>query len=264
MMEHTFHTPDPIEVAVSNATGSVELRCEDVADTTVVVEYKRGSDDDLVARTKVSHEGGRVRVEVPSKRWGSTPRVDVRITAPLGSRLVARIASADVRCSGRLSGLAVTGASGDVWAEQVDGDARLELASGDVRLESVTGAALVRTASGDVQVERAGSGDLQTASGDVLVGSVAGGLEVRTASGDVRIGEAATGAVEVNTASGDIALGVRRGTAVHLDLSSHSGDLRSELTVEDAAPTDGAALELRLHSISGDIQVRRGATAPVA
>src|SRR5439155_22038155 len=100
--------------------------------------------------------------------------------------------------------------------------------------------------------------------GDVIAGSLNGTMQVRTASGNVQLSDAVGGSVEVNTSSGDIVVGVRRGSSVRLDLSSHTGDVRSELTVQDSAPTGGTTLDLRLQSASGDISVRRGPATQVA
>ena len=261
MTRYAFTTPDPVEVVVRNAAGEVELTCEATTNTDVVVEPRRSEDTDLAERTTVVQEGDRLRIEVPEKRWGNSPEVTVRVTVPQGSRLVARTASADVRCAGPLSALTVIAASGDVAAGIVEGDVTVQSASGDVTLGIITGDASVRTASGDVTAAKVGSLEVSTASGDVTVGSVARAMQARTASGDVRLADVAAGSVEVNTASGDIIVGVRRGTAVRLDLSSHSGDLRSELSVEETAPENGTALDLRLYSLSGDIHVRRGAAA---
>jgi DUF4097 and DUF4098 domain-containing protein YvlB len=258
-MQYAFDTPDPIEIMVRNAAGDIDVTCQATATTEVVVEPQRPEDADAADRTAVVQQGRRLRIEVPERRWGSSPRITVRVSAPARSRLAARGASADVRCTGPLSALTVTTASGDVAAELVEGDASVDSASGDVTLAEVTGAARVRTASGDVTAALVPSLEVTTASGDVTAGSVGCSLRARTASGGVQVAEAVAGSIEVNTASGDILVGVRRGTAVRLYLTSNSGNLNSELPVEDVAPEHGTTLELRLQSVSGDIQVRRGA-----
>ncbi len=262
-MKHTFHTPKPLRIAVRNAAGVVALTCLDTPETEVVVEPVGADGTEIAEHTDVALEGNRLRIEVPDdKRWGSSPRVAVRIAAPSGSGLEARTGSADVECSGTLSGLTVNGASGDVLAELVDGDASVKLASGDVRLGTVTGEARVRTASGEATVDQAGTLDAVTANGDLSVGTVGSRLHAKTVSGDVHVADAAAGTVEATTTSGHITVAVRRGTAVHLELFSISGEIRSELPVDDNPPHAGAGLELRLRSISGDVRVRRGTAAP--
>ena len=264
MPQYAFDTPEPIEIAIRNAAGEVDICGEETGLTEVVITPHRPADEDVAANTAVVRDGNRLRIEVPEKRWGSSPRIGVRVTAPAGSRLVARTASADVRCTGTLSALSVNCASGEVTVAVVEGDAAVSSASGDVTLAIVTGCARVRTASGDVTAAQVSELDVTTASGDVTAGSVEGTMQTRTASGDVQLADAVGGAVEVSTTSGDIAVGVRRGTSVRLDLSSQSGDVRSELPVEDTAPPGGTTLVLRLQSVSGDITVRRGPAAKVA
>jgi DUF4097 and DUF4098 domain-containing protein YvlB len=264
-MEYAFETPDPIEIVVRNAAGYIDVNCETAtARTEVVVEPQRPADADAAANTTVVLRGNRLQIEVPEKRWGSSPRITVRVSAPPGSRLVAKTAAADVRCVGTLSALSVTSASGDVAGGRVEGDASVTSASGDITLGEVTGQTRVRTASGDVSAALVASLEVVTASGDVMAGSVCRALLARTASGDVQVPDAVAGTIEVTTASGDILVGVRRGTAVRLDLATNSGDLQSELPVEEVAPERGTTLDLRLHSISGDIQVRRGPASQVA
>jgi DUF4097 and DUF4098 domain-containing protein YvlB len=264
MPQYTFDATDPLEIMIRNAAGEVDVTCADSAGTEVRVTAHRPADREAAEQTIVVLEGRRLRIEVPEKRWGNSPRIGVRVSAPAGSQLSAKIASAGVRCMGTLSALTVAGASGDVAAPVVEGDATVTSASGDVTLAVVTGTAQVRTASGDVTAAQVCALDVATASGDVTVGSLAGTLRVRTASGDVQLSDAGSGTVEVGTTSGDIIVGVRRGAAVRLDLSSQSGEVRSELAVEDAAPRGGTTLSLRLHSVSGDIDVRRGPASQVA
>jgi DUF4097 and DUF4098 domain-containing protein YvlB len=258
MSEYTFATPAPIQVYVENASGDVELHCVETGQTQVVVRPRKERDRDTAERTSVHFDGGELRVEVPNKRFGQSSAVTVLITAPAGSRLEARVAAADVQCAGPMTGLEVKGASSDVVVEHVDGDVSVTLASGDVRAGTVTGLASIRTASGDLRLDDIGGLEATTASGDILIGSLNGRLEASSASGDVRVSDAAGGQFVVTTMSGDISVAVRPGTALRLDLSSRSGDVRSELPVDEVPPETGAALDLRLRSISGDVVVRRG------
>ena len=103
------------------------------------------------------------------------------------------------------------------------------------------GEAIVRTASGDVRVEEA-----------------ADSITVQTASGDVRIGSATAGRVTIQSASGDQQVGIRRGSAVHLDVRTMSGDARSELEVREERPAaDAPLVDLRATTMSGDIRIFR-------
>lgn len=263
MSEYTFDTPRPIEVHVENPVGNVDVRCEETTSTRVHI---RSRNPDLAERITVHLDGDRLRIEAPPKRFGlsfggSAHDVDVTVTAPAGSRPAIKVGSADVRCRGELGGLSVVTASGDVLADQVDGDAVIQTASGDIHIGAVSGFLNARAASGDVTVEHVDRLVAATASGDLTVGTVTGQLVARSASGDVHVADAAGGEVGVTTVSGEIDVAVRPGTALKLELFSRTGSVRSELQVEEVPPETGLALELRLQSTSGDILVRR-ATQP--
>ena len=105
---------------------------------------------------------------------------------------------------------------------------------------------IANTASGDVEIA---VGRLRRASAN-------------TASGDTTIGAVVSGSVVVNAASGDVRIGVRRGSRVHLDCSTVSGDARSELELGTDEPEgDGPFVEVKARTASGDITITR-APAP--
>lgn len=258
MSDYSFDTPGPITVSVESPVGDLTLRCTDTTQTTVEIRPNRERDREAAERTIVGFDGGQLRIEVPTRRFALTGGVvNILVTAPAGSRLEAIVASADVRCGGPMGGLQVRGASGDVTVERVDGDAEVQLASGDLRADMITGTLRVRTASGDLRLKDLGGLEATTASGDMTIGTLGGHAQLHAASGDIWIADATGGGIAATTASGDIQVGVRRGTVVHLDLNSRSGDVRSELPVEDVPPETGATLSLQLRSLSGDILVRR-------
>ena len=62
---------------------------------------------------------------------------------------------------------------------------------------------------------------------------------------------------EINTVSGDISVAVPAGIGVYLDLSTLSGDARSDL--EPAGSDGDAGLSLVCRSVSGDVRVIRAA-----
>jgi DUF4097 and DUF4098 domain-containing protein YvlB len=262
MSEYTFDTPRPLEVHVEVPAGNVDVRCEETTSTQVHVESRH---EELADRTTVRLDGGRLRIEAPTKRFGlsfgSGSGVNISVTVPVGSRLVVKTASADLHCHGELGGLAVVTASGDITADQVDGDATVQTASGDVNIGAVSGQLSVKGSSSDLSVEHVDRLMASTASGDMTVGTLTGQLIARSASGDVRVVDAAGSQVSVTTVSGEIEVAVRPGTALKLELFSRSGSVRSQLQVEELPPEGDLSLDLRLLSTSGDILVRR-ATQP--
>ena len=99
---------------------------------------------------------------------------------------------------------------------------------------------------------------VRTKSADVSARGVLGGLNVQTASGDQRVGSVVAGRVVMQSASGDQTVGVRRGSVVHMDVRTMSGDATSDLEVRDTPLSDDAPMvELRAVSMSGDIHISR-------
>ena len=72
----------------------------------------------------------------------------------------------------------------------------------------------------------------------------------------------------VKTVSGDVRVGVGRGTRVWIDATSVSGDLGSELGLDDREPdTDepdpggGPVVPLHVKTVSGDVSIVRATEA---
>jgi hypothetical protein len=264
--EHTFASPGTApSLDVRNAAGSVAVTAVEGADRVDVrVEALDGAAEELLPEVDVSAspDGGtgplRVRVAVPERRLFRTPRFAVAVTAPARSDLRVAVASAEADLRGPLGRVDVRTASGDAGIERAE---RLEVrsASGDVEVGTVTGRAAVGTASGDVRVDRAEDGlEVRTASGGISAGRVAGDVFLGTASGDVEVAAVERGAVRLKTVSGDAVIGVVPGLRVWLELSSLSGNMRSELTDEPAGGADDtgpATVSISARTVSGDVRI---------
>jgi len=266
-----FPASGPILTIVRIAAGTLRIAAE--PRDTVSVDVQPGSNGEAArqaaAETYVDMSGDQLTVETPQARGFILRRngpVNITIRVPRDSRLMLRSASADITCDGRYGDSDINLASGDLKIEHVAGDLRFGTASGDVKFNRVDGGLTAGTASGDVRGQSVG-GDMsaKTASGDVTVEAVAGSVGVNTASGDVAIGNVAGGSVRMHTASGDVVLGVAEGTPVWLDLNTLSGDTRTDLPVSSETPAGTTAtLNIYIRTVSGDITVRRSATAPAA
>lgn len=202
--------------------------------------------DDLaaeaVAAAEISwHEGAR-RLTLRSP--GSLPLrmvpLAVTVHAPPGSRLAVRTGAGDVTVTGRAGRADVTTGSGDVILEAIEGASRLRTGSGRIELAAATG----RT-------------EIKAGSGDIRVGALDGELQVRAGSGDVAVTDARSGSMELATGSGTLTIGVHPGVAAELDLSSGSGQTRSDLAVEQVAPSTTPTLRVRGRTGSGDVLVTR-------
>lgn len=264
-----FPVTGPVRVTVRTAAGNVRIAAEDR--DTVAVQVEAGGSGEAArtaaASTTVEMNGDELLVETPQARGfiiRRTPPINIWVRVPRGSHLTLRSSSADQYCDGEFASADINTASGDLQIDYVTGDVTRHAASGDMRFRRIDGNLSVDGASGDTRGEVIG-GELsvKTASGDVTVEAIGGSVHVNTASGDIKLGNLATGTTRILAASGDVHLGINEGTALWMDLSSISGDSRSELPVGDAAP-DAAAPQLTLHvrTVSGDIKIHRARSAP--
>jgi DUF4097 and DUF4098 domain-containing protein YvlB len=249
MRTETFATPGDVELNLDIPKGNVEIEAGETRETTVELEA-RGRDADEFERdvrieARPRGNGHEVIVDASSRRGLLGFREGeyrVRIRAPHGSTVRARLASADI--SGR----------GTFGAVEVD------VASGDVAFEDVAAQGRVNTASGDVELRRVGSAKVNSASGDVRIDESVAAVEVNTASGDIELRSVSEGQVKVHSASGDVEVGIAKGSRLWVDAQSLSGETSSELELESGAPIEGdegPLVELRAQTMSGDISVRR-------
>jgi hypothetical protein len=277
-IERTYHTPGAVSLDLRIPAGHVEIETYDGKETIVELD---ADDPEALDRASIGmrERGGgyEVTVEVERKKggvWGAfelnisfggfargnTYRLHVR--CPHGAAVRVATAAADVEARGRFASLEGKTASGDLVVGEVELDATVKTASGDVRVDSIGGEARLQTVSGDVEVSRV-EGDLsvQTVSGDVRVQDAARSVKARTVSGDQRLAAVQEGEVELQSVSGDIEVGIRRGSAVHVDATSLSGSMSSELELADEPGDggDGPAVELRAKTVSGDVRVLRAA-----
>jgi DUF4097 and DUF4098 domain-containing protein YvlB len=275
----TFDTPGKVAIRVGIGGGHVSFDTVDGATTTVDVEALR--DDEITreaidamtieARDRGDHH--EIVVEGPKRHggWlaglGRGPKIGVRVRCPHGSDVRVSTSSADVEADGRFGDVEANTASGDLTFDVVDGTLKMNSASGDIIAREVGSTGSIKTASGDVRVDRArGSLSVNAVSGDVEVGEAHGDISVATVSGDQEISSLRGGEhAKVQSVSGDVRVGVAPGLRLWIDGSSVSGSLRSELDLEDdpvaeeSSGADGPVVELRARTVSGDVQIVRGA-----
>jgi DUF4097 and DUF4098 domain-containing protein YvlB len=260
-MQKSFPTEGPLRVDVRVPSGLVEI--EAVQGTEAWVELD--AEQEVLERTTVELQGDELRVHVRQRRGVfvsfGRDEVHARLRVPESSKLNATTRSADLRATGWLESIRVQTASGDVAADRCR-TLSIQSASGDAAVAEVLDELSVQTASGDVRVGRVGGKlTIQGVSGDVRVESADGETRVVAVSGDVALESVAGPHVKVEAVSGDVEVGVRRGCRVHVDATSVSGHMRSELDLGDAPAGggDGPLVELRVRTVSGDVDVVRAA-----
>jgi DUF4097 and DUF4098 domain-containing protein YvlB len=273
-MQRTFdNVTGPLTLDLRLQAGSIVIEAKHTNQVEVELEplneAARQALDAVVVDLRARGDGHLLVVEVPEWRgmgfFGRGREFDLRIRCPERPDVKVRCASADFAARGALAALEVKTASGDVEAAQVDGEVRLQSASGDVELGAVGGSIDLNTAAGDVTIGRAeGSVRARLVSGDFALRDARDSVEVQTVSGDQRLEAVSGGSIGLGSVSGDIRVGVRQGTNVWMDVRSLSGDTTSELTPTDGPASDDARLvELRIKSVSGDVQIESAAASPI-
>lgn len=211
-------------------------------------------------QTRIEFDGARLTVQAPRDMPLRTVPLAISVTAPARSSLTARSGSADLTVDGVAVRIDASTGSGDVRVQRCEGSAEVRTGSGEVRLGSVVGPLRARTGSGSVDVVALdGPGSVQTGSGDVRIGAVSDDLTLRSGSGDLTVTQAAAGALELTTGSGELRVGIASGVLAEVDVSSGSGQARSELPVggppdqhEPGRQARTAALRVRGRTGSGN------------
>jgi len=296
----TFTTPAKTRVIVTNPLGDVEVLAEGSGTTTVDL-VSRGQDGDAIAaETTVSCAQANgvsvVTVTLPSQRSFGKRRsgLDVLVTAPEGVDVVVSTAGSErsimsfargageIRLRGTVgdvdialpsadvsaqvvASLGVKTASGDLDVDTVAGTVKVRSVSGDVSIDTINGDASFTLVSGDLSVSTANDHvDVTSVSGDVTITDANTGVSVKSTSGDVTIRRAWSGSIRAATVSGDVTVGIPPGRGVSVDARSMSGDLSSEIDLDDdrgGDRGDGSVVRITAHSVSGDVEVLRATAA---
>lgn len=207
---------------------------------------------EAVRQTRIDFTAGRLVVRAPKDMHLRNVAVAVSVQAPAGSQVASKSGSGDVAVTGSAGRLELNTGSGRVSTDQATAPAKVETGSGVVRLGPMAAGVRVKTGSGDVEVAAiGGASTVITGSGDVWLGAVNDDALVRTGSGNLTIANATAGQLELHTGSGAIRIGVREGNRAEIDLSSGSGEVRSDLRLTTTPPETAPPLKIRGRSGSG-------------
>jgi DUF4097 and DUF4098 domain-containing protein YvlB len=278
----TFDTPGPITATIDILAGELRLVASDRPDTVVHVrpaEESEERDRRAAEQTRVELVSGTLTIRGPRHPafgvFGKVGVLDVLVELPAGSEAEVKVGAGGIRCSGELGDCRLRSGAGDVQVEQtasatlstgfglvaaesVTGEAKLTTGSGKLRVRSVSGPAVLKNGNGESWVGHAG-GELRinSANGDIVADHAAASLTANTANGDIRVRELVRGTATLRTAAGRIEIGIRPGTAARLDVHTHYGRIRNEMTgIDGPAATDEQA-EVRARTSFGDIVIRR-------
>ncbi|WP_224250058.1 DUF4097 family beta strand repeat-containing protein [Hyalangium gracile] len=236
-----------------------------------------------ISRVEVDTSSGDVRIRgVPGARLTVTGQISARAGSTEKARAIAEqiVRAPPVERSGDVLyvGRHLEVDSGLLQWVSIDYEvvvppevaASIDSASGDVEVQGVQGAVKVDSSSGDVRLTQVGSARINSSSGDVVLEEVAGDLEVDSSSGDVTVRATPRRQArwDLDASSGDISLAVEADAAFHLDASTSSGGVKSELpiriqgTFEDdelhGQVGEGASeATVKASTSSGDITLRQ-------
>jgi hypothetical protein len=253
-VEHGLGTDGTLEIRLPDA--SIRLRGVDGD----VVRGRVGGED-VEHAVRIDASDGRLTI-TSQAQWqafglglglsllgfGSKGGYEVELEVPRTARVLAEIASGDIRGEGMIGQQRYRSASGEIELGGAAGTVEVEAVSGGIRLSGPGPVKIrARTVSGEADVEAA----------------TIRALNLATTSGDVRVKGAfeANGEHRISTVSGDVQLAVDGG--VRVDASTISGDIASDVPHRSEGGRgrrslvvgDGAAT-LYFKSVSGDLRIR--------
>lgn len=261
MESMTFPAPGAVFVEISVAAADVRVTEQSGR---VGLQITGERDPEQVSVESVEDPDGTLRITVTERRrnlsgWKRRKGLDITLQTPATTRLDVEGGAIDLRAKGPLTSLRFASGAGDARLEDVAADVDVKGASGDVRVQRVGGRLKVHLASGDVSADTVCQGaTVRTASGDIALGAVSGESSITSLSGDVVVESAQPTSLSVQAVSGDVEVGIATGVPAVLDVSSLSGDARSDLEISSApSTTDAPPLDLKVSTVSGDVRIRR-------
>ena len=261
MPSESFPVTGPVQATVRIAVGEVTVTTDESGQVQASIEATDAGDRAAVALAEsasIRCSGSELVVEVPQHRgliWhGGTASLHVRLTVPAGSSLGVAAGVLTLTATGRLDDVNLKAGVATVDVEHA---AELNVRGGQatVDLGSCTRVAY-KCGRGDLRVGAAEEVYVKAGQGRVEIGSCSGDVVVKGAMVSLDVAAATSGRISFDAAMGNAQVGVVEGTTVELDLTSATGDARSELAPTDG-PGGGAALSVRLKTTSGDVLVTR-------
>lgn len=257
----TFTTDGPLDARLRFHGGTVEVDAtrSGTAEATVEALDPHDSRSAEAARAaRISCVGSRLTVDVPGKGgWRGGVQVRIRLQLPSLSTLTSTSAEVRLHATGELSDLVVRTGSGDVHVTDVRGS--LDVKGGDATVVVGGSPRRISFTSGNGQLTAASAHDVvfKAGNGSLTLGRSTGSVLVKGGHVGLDLAAASSGEVLFQSGGGNARVGVLEGTSVQVDLQSALGDVRCDLPMEDAAPTGGSDLKVRLVTGIGDVVVAR-------
>lgn len=266
----TFPLTGPIDLVLRLGVGTVTVTAKDDLAEAAVRLAPRGSSADLLRRFSVEMDGSTLKVTGP--RQGSLAdvlgglrrerhAVDVEVDVPTATPVRIASASQEITVVGRVGDTDIATGSARLVVGEVEGDLRLRYGRAEATVGGVTGSVQLRAGAGTARFgEVGGAFECGFGTGELVLDVVRGSVRSRAGSGSVRVG-AAHGDVDLTFGSGPITVGLPEGVTAHVDVTSGSGQVHSELPVEQAPRTSDRSISVRARTGSGEVRLRRADAA---
>jgi hypothetical protein len=266
MIDKSFDVKGPITVdmRLSRATITVH-EVPETQQASVRVLASEGSAD-LTGRCTVELSGDTLRVSMPKMGFDGGHRhgrgrhadgVDIELSVPSRSGLRVRNFLGSVTVHGTTGDVDIASGAADISIDSIEGSLRVRQGTGRSELGFTRGAVVVRSGSGDVHIgEASGTVDVVCASGNLTVGLARERVRLRAGSGSAFL-QLAAGDVDIVSGSGGVEVGLSAGQVARLDVATGSGQLRTDLPIDQQRPSGGSPITVRARTGSGDIKIGR-------
>lgn len=269
MSSKTFPVSGPVSLVARIGHGSFTVHAEDGCTEATVTIEPRNAASAILDRTAVEMRGSILVVQMPRQggifdlpifgRLSESDAVDVTVVLPTGSDVKISSFTADITITGTVGATDLAFATSTVAVGTVDRDLVLKFGSGTVDVERVNGDVTIRSGAGSVRVgEVAGKVSSGFGSGNLSVGTAHSRVRARTGSGATSI-DALYGDADLVSGSGPMTLGVPGGVTARLDVASGSGDVSTDLPVDDAPAAKRTPITVRARTGSGPVRIRSAA-----
>jgi len=257
--------PDGL-VEIENVSGSVRVTGWDKNEIAI-----KGTLGHRANGLEFSGTGSRTRIEVDVEGSPHGVRSDLDISVPAGSRLKIEGFDATISVSGVTGtvtaetvngGITQTGAAKEVELQSVNGAVEVTKAAGRIHAESVNGVVSVRDASGEVEAS--------TVNGELTVSGSFDRVRMETVSGSLRFeGELTKRAtLEAETVSGSVDIVLPASISADFEVSTFSGSMENELgpaprkskyspEKELSFSTGTGGAKVNVQTLSGTIRLRK-------
>ena len=264
----TFTTEGPLEARLRFHGGTVDVDATGHGPAGATVEALDPGDGRSVEAARAARidcVGNRLTVDVPGKgKWRGGIQVRITLSLPALSKLTSESGEVQLHSTGELRDLVVRTGSGRVHATEVRDGVDVRAGEATVVVGGSPRRVAFTTGNGQLTAEAAGDVLFKTGHGRATLGSTTGDVLVKGGNVQLDLAAARTGQVLFQAGAGSARVGVVEGTSVQLDLKSGLGDVRCDLTMEDAGPAGGSDLTVKLVTGMGDVVVARASQAGAA